>query len=221
MYDEPSEEPKNESNDPNQRAKEKADEFYKQFRVMSWVRDASANEDLPIITQGPNLSGGGLGNNQYGKPSLGYLAVKDMLGDALFQKALHEYMNRWNGKHPLPWDFFYSINAGSGKNLNWFWNNWFFSNYYIDLAVKDVAKSGVGYNVTVKNIGGMAAPFDMMITYSDNRTDRLHQTAMVWQANQKQIVLPIKTSKKVKSVQIDGGIYMDVNEADNTWPMNK
>ncbi|MDF3078542.1 MAG: aminopeptidase [Sphingobacteriaceae bacterium] len=201
--------------------KEKAEEFYKQFRVMSWVRDASANEDLPIITPGPNLSGGGLGNNQYGKPSLGYLAVKDMLGDALFKKALHEYMNRWNGKHPLPWDFFYSMNAGSGKNLNWFWNNWFFSNYYIDLAVKDVAKSSGGYNVTVKNIGGMAAPFDMVITYIDNSTDRLHQTAMVWQANQKQIALPIKTGKKVKSVQLDGGIFMDVNVEDNTWPKVK
>lgn len=201
--------------------KEKAEEFYKQFRVMSWVRDASANEDLPIITPGPNLSGGGLGNNQYGKPSLGYLAVKDMLGDALFKKALHEYMNRWNGKHPLPWDFFYSMNAGSGKNLNWFWNNWFFSNYYIDLAVKDVAKSGSTSNITVKNIGGMAAPFDLVISYSDGSTEKLHQTAMVWQANQKQVVIPVRTGKKIDSVKIDGGIFMDVNEEDNAWPISK
>ena len=53
------------------------------------------------------LSGVGYGNNSYGKASLSYLALKDMLGDELFKKALHNYMEDWNGKHPIPWDYFY------------------------------------------------------------------------------------------------------------------
>jgi aminopeptidase N len=56
-----------------------------------------------------------------------------MLGDDLFKKALHGYMDRWHGKHPIPWDYFNSMSNISGSNLNWFFNNWFFSNYYIDL----------------------------------------------------------------------------------------
>jgi aminopeptidase N len=47
--------------------------------------------------------------------------MKDLLGDELFKKCLHEYMNRWHGKHPLPWDFFFTFNDVTKKNLNWFW----------------------------------------------------------------------------------------------------
>ena len=64
-----------------------------------------------------------------------------MLGDKLYFKALHQYMNEWKGKHPVPYDFFYSINSGSGKNLNWFWNKWFFGWDFPDLALKNVAQS--------------------------------------------------------------------------------
>ena len=63
-----------------------------------------------------------------------------MLGDELFKKALHTYMDNWHGKHPIPWDYFNSMNSGSGKNLNWFFNNWFFTNYYNDLALQKVTK---------------------------------------------------------------------------------
>ncbi|MFL5740435.1 MAG: M1 family metallopeptidase [Flavisolibacter sp.] len=197
--------------------KEQADEFYKQFRVEGWINDPSPDEDLPIITPGTNLNGGGLGNNEYGKPSLGYLAVKDILGDDLFKKSLHEYMDRWHGKHPLPWDFFNSINSASGKDLNWFWNNWYFSQYYIDLAIGSVNKTNGGYSVTVQNIGGMDAPFDMVVNYADGSTQRVHQTPLVWQSNQKQATIALSTKKSIQSIALDGGIYMDANEKDNVW----
>ena len=98
--------------------KAKADEFYKQFRVNRWTHGPHAKEQ-PIITPSPNVTFGG-GNNAYGKPSLSYLALKDMLGDELFKKALHTYMTNWNSKHPIPWDYFNSMKSGSGKNLDWF-----------------------------------------------------------------------------------------------------
>src|SRR4029077_3149708 len=140
--------------------KERADEFYKRFRVNGWSNNPSSDQQVPIVTPGDAMTGGGFGNNEYGKASLGYLAMKDLLGDELFKKCLHEYMERWHGKHPIPWDFFYSFNSASGKNLNWFWSNWFFSNYYIDLSVRGVVKSKEGYQLTIDNIGGFAAPFD-------------------------------------------------------------
>ena len=194
-----------------------ADKSYESFRVRQWINDASPDEDLPIITPGYTLGGSGLGNNEYGKPSLGYLAVKDFLGDDLFRKCLHEYMERWHGKHPIPWDFFNTFNDASGKDLNWFWNNWFFSNYYIDLRIKNVVKKGSGYNVSIQNIGGMAAPFDIVVTYTDNLTETFHQTPAVWQQDQKQTVVTVSTKKSVKSVSIEGGIFMDANENDNVW----
>ncbi|MDB5154156.1 MAG: family metallopeptidase, partial [Mucilaginibacter sp.] len=64
----------------------KAEEFYKQFRVTGWIHVRSTAEDLPIITPSSEERAA-YGNNAYGKPSLSYLALKDMLGDELFKKA--------------------------------------------------------------------------------------------------------------------------------------
>jgi hypothetical protein len=188
---------------------ETADKFYKQFRVSRWIYDRSTAQDLPIITPSSELKAG-YGNNAYGKPSLSYFALKDMLGDALFKKSLHEYMDRWHGKHPIPWDFFNSMSNASGQDLTWFFHNWFFTNNYIDLAV-----TANGPTVTVQNIGGFAVPFDVLVEYTDGTKATLHQSPAVWQANQQQAVLTLP--KAVKSVRLDGGIFMDANERDNAW----
>ncbi|HVV55449.1 MAG TPA: M1 family metallopeptidase [Mucilaginibacter sp.] len=193
-----------------------ADENYKRFRIAAWIHDPSEMEDLPIITPTSELKEG-YAHNAYGKPSLSYLALKDLLGDALFKKALHTYMANWHGKHPIPWDYFNSINAGSGRNLNWFFNNWFFTNGYIDLAVQNVSRVKGGYKVTVKNIGGYAVPFDVKWTCTDGTTGAVHQTPAVWEHNQQQTVIGLKTGKSIKSIVIDGGIFMDANERNNSW----
>jgi hypothetical protein len=197
----------------------KAEEFYKQFRVTGWIHDRSTAEDLPIITPSSELKAG-YGNNSYGKPSLSYLALKDMLGDELFKKALHTYMDRWHGKHPIPWDYFNSMNSGSGRNLNWFFNNWFFTNYYDDLALQNVTKTKTGYKIDIQNVGGFAIPFDIKLTYADGTSETFHQTPIVWEKNQKQIALTIKTSKLIKSAELDNGIFMDADESNNKWTAN-
>ncbi|WPV00599.1 M1 family metallopeptidase [Mucilaginibacter sp. cycad4] len=196
--------------------KEKAEALYKNFRVDRWIHDASTAEDQPVITPSSELRGG-YGNNSYGKPSLSYFALKDMLGDQLFKKALHGYMDRWHGKHPIPWDYFNSMSNITGKNLDWFFNNWFFTNYYIDLSLKSVTKAAGGYTATIKNIGGFVVPFDIKITYADGSAGSIHQTPAVWEKNQKQIAIDIKTTKAIKSVTLDGGIFMDADESNNTW----
>jgi hypothetical protein len=197
--------------------KEKADSLYKQFRIKGWIHDRSTAEDLPVITPSSELRGG-YGNNSYGKPSLSYFALKDMLGDELFKKALHIYMDNWNGKHPIPWDYFNSMSTGSGKDLNWFFYNWFFTNYYIDLNLQNVTKANDGYTFSIKNIGGFAVPFDVKLTYSDGTSESFHQTPIVWEQNPKQIAVHIKTEKTVKSAVLDGGIFMDADENNNKWP---
>ena len=195
-----------------------ADEFYKKFRVIRWSRGPHAKEN-PIITPSPDVTFGH-GNNAYGKPSLSYLALKDLLGDKLFKKALHNYMNNWNGKHPIPWDYFYSMEKGAKKKLDWFFYNWFFTPGYINLWLAKADKTEKGYTLNIKNIGGFAIPFDVIATYEDGSTESFHQTPIVWEQNQKETTINIKTAKTVKSLKLDGGIFIDANEQDNTWMAN-
>ena len=191
---------------------------FKQFRVNRWASDPTGEQNVPIITPANTINGAAAGSNGYGKPALAYLALKDLLGDALFKTSLHEFMNRWHGKHPTPWDMFYSVNDASGRNLNWFWNSWFFSPGYIDLAIQPVVQSTSQCTVTIQNIGGFAAPVDVVLTFADGTNETAHQTPAIWQSNPAQAVVKIPTKKKVQSVRLDGGIYVDSDGSNNSWP---
>ena len=201
----------------SQRGKEAADKFYKNFRVEKYINDKSTEEDQPVISMSDQVSGVGYGNNSYGKASLSYLALKDMLGDDLFKKALHNYMSNWNGKHPIPWDYFNSMNSGAGQDLNWFFQNWFFTNNYIDLALTKVSLSAGKAVFVIKNEGGFAIPFDIKVTDSEGKTETIHKTPAVWKVNQKEVTMTINTNRKMKSIALDGGIYMDATPADNIY----
>jgi hypothetical protein len=196
---------------------EKATSNFQQFRVAFWSKDPSAEEDLPIITPANILSGVALGNNEYGKAAIGYLALKELLGDAAFKKSLHEFMNRWHGKHPTPWDMFFSFNNTSGQDLSWFWNNWFFSNHYIDFAIQKVVTSPTKCTVTLENIGGYVAPVDVIVTFADGKTETFHQTPNLWKSNQKLVTINLPIQKKVQSIKLEGGIFMDADTSNNTW----
>ena len=201
----------------NDLGKERADNAYKQFRVYRWITDKSSEEDLPIVTPANALTSAAYGNNAYVKPSLGYLALKEMLGDSLFKKCLLEYMDRWHGKHPIPWDFFYTFNNASGINLNWFWNNWFFSNGYIDIALQNIVTSKQSSTAYVQNIGGFATPFDLVVNFTDGSQQTFRETANVWSTNQKATAVVIPSGKTIASAQLQGGIFMDADESNNSW----
>jgi hypothetical protein len=198
---------------------ERASEAYKQFRINGYIFDPSQEEDLPIITPANALTGQAYGNNAYGKPSLAYLAAKDMLGDDLFRKCLHEYMERWHGKHPIPWDFFYTFNDVSGKDLNWFWTNWFFTNHYLDLAVDRVEEpSGQAPVLYVRNIGGFAIPFEVEMHYTDGGSESIHVTPAAWSQGSDLIPVTLHANgKKLRTVELKTGIFVDANPADNKW----
>jgi hypothetical protein len=109
------------------------------------------------------------------------------------------------------------MSAGAGQNLNWFFNNWFFTNNYIDLKIDTVKKQGDSYTISVKNVGGFAIPFDIKIAYADGQVATMHESPAIWQKNQKQQVFEVSAKKIIKSVELDGGIFMDYTPDDNVW----
>jgi hypothetical protein len=199
-----------------------ADTLFKAFRSSPLALPLSSM-DLPIITPHDALWGQSavFGFNQYGKAALGYLALRDLLGDAAFRTALHTFMARWNGKRPLPWDMFNSFNDAGVGNHTWFFRNWFFSHNHMDLALEGVRNEGSVVTVAVRNPGGMAIPFDLVLAYTDGSSERVHLTPAVWQADGRRAEVRIVGGKALRSVSLDTGIYVDANPGDNAWAADK
>jgi aminopeptidase N len=172
--------------------------------------------DMPVMTLTTQQNGTPFFTNSYPKPGLGYLYIKDMLGDSLFTKALHYYIQQWHGKHPIPYDFFNCMNAGSGKNLNWFWKRWFFDNGIPDLAIKSVSKQAAGYNIVIECKGDKPVPIDLTISFTDGTETKVHRTIAVWEKSSTvNISLPAK--KIISKVSMGGTHIPDVNRKDNVW----
>ena len=130
-------------------------------------------------------------------------------------------MARWNGKRPLPWDMFNSFNdAGAGNHARFF-RSWFFSHNHTDLALDAVRSDGGVQTVVVRNPGGMAIPFDLVLAYPDGSSERVHLTPAVWQADGRRTEVRIAGGKALRTVTLDTGIFVDTNPADNAWSADK
>jgi hypothetical protein len=71
--------------------------------------------------------------------------------------------------------------------------------------------------VAVRNPGGMAIPFDVVVTFVDGTTESVHRTPAIWQADGRKAEVRVAGGKALRSVQLDTGIFLDANPGDNTW----
>ena len=89
------------------------------------------------------------------------------------------------------------------------------------MAIQDVKKIKTGYSVSIKNIGGFAAPVDVVVKYDDGTEETKHVSPVTWEKDQKQTSIAINTKKKILSVQLKGGIFVDADESNNSYPVKK
>jgi hypothetical protein len=186
------------------------------YGVARYGTYAATEQDAPIVTLSTQQSGVPFFLNSYPKPGMGYLYVKDMLGDELFTQALHTYIRQWNGKHPMPYDFFNSMNAGAGRNLNWFWQRWFFDAGYPDLAIASVTKTAAGYDLQVQAKGSKPVPVNLTLTFADNTTQKVHRSIAVWESATS-VTVPVATKQPLKHVTLGSTLVPDSYPADNVW----
>lgn len=187
------------------------------YGIAPAASSSGSKNDTPIMTLTPDLKGAGAFTNSYPKPALGYLYVKDYLGDTLFTKALHHYIRSWNGKHPMPFDFFYSMNEGAGKNMNWFWKRWFFEDGVTDMGITAVEKTASGYLIKVENKSNKPMAVYLRLSYAEGAEENIHETIGVWEHGGKVIAIPVKTSRTLKQVLLGNAHVPDKDNTNNRF----
>ena len=113
------------------------------------------------------------GQASYSKGSIFLCQLGYIVGDSVLDKILLEYYNEWRFKHPNANDFIRVAEKVSGLELEWYKEYWVNSTKTIDYAIGNIDIVNNKTTITVKRIGKMPMPLDILITFKDG-TQELH-----------------------------------------------
>jgi len=84
--------------------------------------------------------------NVYMRASTGLSTLERYLGEATMLRVMRTFQMRWRFRHPRTQDFIDVVNAVSGQNLTWFFEQLFFASHNFDYGVtklRSVEKKGL------------------------------------------------------------------------------
>jgi aminopeptidase N len=122
-----------------------------------------------------------------------------------------------NGKHPTPYDFFFTFNDVAGKNLDWFWNPWFFENGYPDLAIEKVSDKDDRVEVVIRKVGNIPTPVKLKVIYENETSEEYYFSADIWIDNEDIFSTEIKLSDILKEIQLGDLRIPDSNRENNLY----
>jgi hypothetical protein len=93
--------------------------------------------------------------------------VKYIIGEEKFYSGMKRYYLLWQFRHPEPYDFLRIMEKESGMELKWFYNYWVNTTKHIDYGIGSIAENGSSTLVTLKRIGELPMPVEMVVTFKD------------------------------------------------------
>jgi hypothetical protein len=171
--------------------------------------------DVPIISNSKFLKKYTYHYNAYAKPAVFLIILRDLLGDELFKKTIREFMARWHGKHPTPYDLFFTVYNITGQNLNWLIQPWFFEFGYADLGLKSFKRTGNGYEIIIARTGGFPVPLNLQITYTDGSKMLIEKDVSIWEEGKPTFTLMINSNQPIKMIELLPGILPDAVTSNN------
>ncbi len=198
-------------------------EYKQPVTDMHQAADALTNPEMePIMAAPDNLKEANLGILAYFKPGSGLDMLRNqILGPDRFDKAFRTYVDRWAFKHPMPDDFFHTMENVAGEDLSWFWRSWFFNNWRLDQAitkvkyVKNDAKKGAV--ITVENLEKMPMPLIVEVKTKSGATSRMTLPVEIWERN-KAWTFKYNSTEELDTITIDPDhVFPDANEENNVW----
>ncbi|MCX8056591.1 MAG: M1 family metallopeptidase [Ignavibacteria bacterium] len=178
---------------------------------------AGNEEEVPPIIPSFLLKGQSYRNASYARPGIAYDILRDMLGKEKFIEVMKEYVRLWNGKHPLPNDFFFTFNKYAGENLDWFFIPWFFEKGVPDLDIENVKLKKNELSFDIVKVGALPVPISIKITFEDKSTKEFYETAKVWKDGKNKISFKLKLDKKPISIDLNSSKIPDANRTKNEY----
>ncbi len=186
--------------------------------VSRYIRVAGSEYDVPMIYPA-NIYGGqarfSYRNASYNRPGLAYYLLEQYLGRERFLNAMHEYIERWKGKHPMPFDFFFTFNDVVKEDLSWFFKPWFFEFGYPDLALQKINESDDSLLLKVVKKGNLPVPIKLTILYQDSSKTYLERSLAVWKTHLTDFEISVKKEKPILEIRLGDEHVPDLFTDDN------
>ncbi|HYE58763.1 MAG TPA: M1 family metallopeptidase, partial [Rhodothermales bacterium] len=153
----------------------------------------------------------------YDKPSALLVALRELIGRDVFNRAWQTYHRDWAYKHPYPYDFWNTVERVAGRDLDWFWNAWYGTTWQLDHALASVTPGANGTEIVVRDVGRVPMPVRLRITYAGGRTEAREIPVERWLggATEARITVPGRAER----VEIDPERWFpEVERSNNVWP---
>ncbi|WP_407535387.1 M1 family metallopeptidase [Elizabethkingia miricola] len=176
----------------------------------------------PVDTPPDAMRESSIGALAYYKPGTALKILRNnVIGKDRFDKAFREYINRWAYKHPVPDDFFRTMENVAGEDLGWFWRSWIQNNWKLDQAISSVKYVDNSYTkgavITIQNLEKMPMPVDLRIQFKDGSQQDMSLPVEIWRRNT-EWTFKVPTTKEIQTVIIDpDGNFPDINPSNNIW----
>ena len=148
----------------------------------------------------------------YNRSAMAYVFLRNALGDSVFKEALHVYMDRWNGLHPIPYDFFNTFENVSGQDLDWYIQPWFFEHSYADLGIKKVTLDN---KIVIENNGGLPLPVIVSCQFTDGTSADYYENTSIWRTSNPAIIIQADPEKTIQKVILGNKKIPDVISENN------
>jgi hypothetical protein len=192
---------------------------YRAQDVERYLHFAGTMQDVPLMIESRSFNDDRhwYDHAAYFRSCVAYNMMIELFGRDVFKGYLLEYMNRWNGKHPTPYDFFYTFNNVSGSDLNWFWKPWFFEIGAPDLAIKNVTNENGRIRVIVEKIGNLPVPVELKFVFQDGREVNVEQNLDYWKDGAAESVIEIIEQGTLERIQLGNEYIPDIDRSNNIW----
>lgn len=187
------------------------------FMASSYQQNMGNDWEMPLFSNSLNIRSITYFFNSYPKAGTFFYILRDLLGEDLFNQAIQQFIHRWNGKHPTPYDLFFTIEDIARTDLSWFVKPWFFEFGYPDLAIKDVRDKEHAVIVTIEKKGIYPVPVALTIEYIDGSSLNVHRTAEVWKDGRTILNVEIENFSGIKKILLGNHLVLDANNSDNVW----
>jgi len=198
----------------------KREDFEKLNTTRIYTRYAGSINDLPLATLSSSLSTTQNFSHSYAKAAEANVYLFEIFQDKNIEFPLKAFFDRWEGKHPTPWDFYYTMSETLGEDLSWFWKPWYFEYGYPDLSLAGV-EQGENASIVIKNSGKLPIPLTLEIYYEDGSTQRIHKSPEVWKDTDMYEQIVKTDHKKITKVTLGEKYIVDIFPEDNVWEGDK